>query len=247
NHMAYGFAIDFFLGIMRPLFPYTFDPLFGSLLGIGSPLTGARLTVLTISITLSGLISVIYYLLMDVEEYQRIKEKREELNEKMSAAQDEGDTGEAKEYMSEMAGMQKEFFTVMLRPMIASMLIFFLLLPWMFTTFNPIVPLQDAGNGTYTGTLDFNGRQIPLRVEQNTSAVSVDGEQYAAGERFAMDDLHWKVKAVDTGRKQVKFAAEIVPLPVSLPLVGDELSWLGAYILISIPFTFLFRRYLGIQ
>lgn len=144
--------------------------------------------------------------------------------------------------------MQKDFFTVMLKPMFASMFVFFLLLPWMFTTFNPVVGLDAAGNGTYTGTLDFNGQQMPFDIDTSGNAtVVVDGQEATIGEVVVMDDLRWKVQSVDTEAGQAKFAAEIVPLPVSLPLLGDELGWLGTYILISIPFTFGFRKMLGIQ
>lgn len=244
--MAYGFAIDFFLGLVQPLFPYTFDPVFGLLLGVGSPLTGARLTIVLVSIALSALISVLYYLLMDVEEYQRIKEKRETLNRKMKEAREDEDMDEANKYMKEMAGMQKEFFTVMLKPMFASMFIFFLLLPWMFVTFNPVVPLQ--GNGTMSGELVFNGHALPVTVEEAANrTVVVDGQNATIGEVITMDDMRWKLQAVDAEAGEAKFAAEIVPLPFSLPFLGDELGWLGAYILISIPFTFGFRKMLGIQ
>lgn len=246
--MAYGFAIDFFLSIVEPLFPYTFDPLFGSLLAVGSPLTGARVTILAVSIALSAIISVLYYLLMDVEQYQEIKEKREELNAKMKEAQDDDNVDEASKHMKEMAGMQKEFFTVMMKPMLVSMVVFFLLLPWMFTTFNPVVSIAPQDGGTYAGTLDYNGEELPFEVDASGNAtVVVDGEEIRPGEVAMMDDLRWKLQSVDVENEQVKFAAEILPLPVSLPLLGDELGWLGTYILISIPFTFLFRRKLGIQ
>lgn len=248
--MAYGFIIDFFLSLVQPLFPYTFDPVFGSLLAVGSPLTGARLTIVLVSVVLSALVSVLYYILMDVEKYQEIKEKREELNEKMQAARDEENMEEANEYMKEMAGMQKEFFSVMLKPMFASMFIFFLLLPWLFSTFTPVIALSaGATNATYTGTLGFNGQQIPIEVDAsgNETAVVVEDETYAVGDTFHMGDLPWKVKTIDTEAGTVKVAAEVVPLPLSLPFLGDELGWLGTYILVSIPLTFLFRRWLGIQ
>ncbi len=246
--MGYGIAIDIFLGLVRPLFPYTFDPLFTPLLAVGSPLTGARLTLLAISVILAAILSIVYYLLMDLEAYQELQDRREELNEKMKEARDDGDIEESKEYMSEMSEMTMDNMKIMLKPMLASMVIFFLILPWMYVTFVPIVDVAPSGDGTYTGEMVFNGRSMPLKVVNRTEpAVVLDGENYTVGESFMMGDLPWKVKNIDMDNQDVRLAAEIVQLPVSLPVVGDEMGWLSTYILIIIPFNFLFRKLLGIQ
>lgn len=247
--MGYNGIIDIFLAILQPLFPYTFDPVFTPLLGLGSPLTGARITIIAVSIVLSGIISIVYYLLMDVDAYQELKEKREALNKKMKEARNEGDTEQANEHMKEMASMQKEFFMLMMKPMLASMVLFFFLLPWMYTTFTPIVTMSPADSG-YEGTLQYNGYSQSMSISgSNATTVQIGGSDYEVGETFSMDGLRWKVLNINTDGEQAttKFAAEIVPLPVALPLVGDELGWLGTYILVSIPFTFIFRKMLGIQ
>lgn len=248
--MGYGFLIDTFLAFTRPLFPYTFDLVLGPLLGIGSPLTGARITVAVVSVLLSGLLSLLYYWLMDLDAYEEFKEKRETLQDKMQEARDEGNTEEASEYTKKMMELNMENMRLMLKPMLVSMVLFFLILPWMYTTFNPIVAMQPV-DSAFEGTLQFNGAATPMNVEQrgNESVVVVDGAAVGTGERFLMGDMPWKVQSItinDEGA-EVKMAAEIVQLPVSLPLVGDELGWLGSYILIVIPLTYAFRKKLGIQ
>lgn len=248
--MAYGFLIDTFLAFTQPLFPYTFDPVFGPLLGMGSPLTGARLTVAAISVLLAGLLSLLYYWLMDLEAYEEFKEKRSNLQDKMQEARDEGNTEEASKYTKEMMEMNMENMRLMLKPMLVSMVLFFLILPWMYTTFNPVVPMQETGAGV-AGTLQFNGggeTAMTLEQRNNTSVIVVDGETLAEGDRFLMEDLPWKVQTITADEEaEVKVAAEIIQLPANLPLVGDELGWLGSYILIVIPLTFIFRKKLGIQ
>ncbi len=245
--MSYGFAIDFFLNMLQPLFPYTFDPLFAPLLGVGSPLTGARLTIAAVSVVLAGILSIVYYLLMDLEAYQELQDRREELNEKMKEAREEGDMEESKEHMSKMSDLTMDNMKIMMKPMLASMVIFFLILPWMYVTFVPIADLNPVDNG-YTGDIELNGRTMPFEVVNGTEpVVIVEGEEHAVGDSFTMEDLPWKVKDIDLENRQVRFAAEIVQLPFSLPLVGDELGWLSTYILVVIPFNFLFRKLLGIQ
>ncbi len=247
--MAYGGIIDVFLGIMQPLFPYTFDPLLTPLLSVGGLLTGARLTIVVVSVFLSAVLSLLYYLLMDVERYQELKDERQALNEKMQAAKDDGDTEQANKHMKEMASLQKEFFTLMLKPMLASMVLFFVLLPWMYSTFTPVVTLA-AADGTYTGDLAINGHTVPVTLrDRNSSTVTVAGTELAQGDTTTLDTLPLKLKQVrvNDGEATAKFAAEIVPLPITLPFLQDELGWLGTYILVSIPFTYLFRKKLGVQ
>ncbi|MDY6776507.1 MAG: EMC3/TMCO1 family protein [Candidatus Nanohaloarchaea archaeon] len=245
--MTYGFAIDFFLQFMRPLFPYTFDPVFSPLLTVGSPATGAILTIVVVSVALAGILSLLYYALMDLEKYQEIKDRREELNEKMGDSEDEDEMEQAKEHMSEMKELTMENMKVMMKPMLVSMVVFFLVLPWMYTTFIPVTQLSQSG-GAYTGELVFNGRSVPVEAVNGTKpSVVIDGENYTVGDSYMMKDLPWKVKAIDMEQGYVRFAAEIIQLPVSLPIFGDELGWLGSYILIIIPFNLIFRKLLGIQ
>jgi len=43
-----------------------------------------------------------------------------------------------------------------------------------------------------------------------------------------------------------KATASFVKLPISVPFIGDELNWLGFYILIAMPLTWIFRKMLGV-
>lgn len=246
---GYNFPISFFLDLLEPLFPYTFDPLLTPLLAMGSPHTGALLAIAVVSVGLSAALMGLKYLLMDLEKHREFQERRKEINEKMKAAQNDGEVDKANEHMQEMLKMQKEFFQLQMKPMLVSMLVFFLVLPWMYTTFMPVVSLSASG-GAYSGELAYNGVSVPMTVENNSEPrVVVDGETYTEGDRFMMDDLPWKVKQIDISDESadVKLAAEVIQLPVSLPGVGDELGWLGTYILFVLPASIVFGKLLGIQ
>lgn len=250
--MSYGFMIDFFLNLVRPLFPYTFDPLLQPLLSVGSPYTGALLTVATVSIGLSAVLMILRYLLMDLDKHEEVQERRKELNKKMKKAQKKGDTEKTNKHMQEMMSMQKDLFQLQMKPMLASMVIFFIILPWMYVTFIPIVSAAPANGNTFSGELVYNGHTLPVDVVNQTDAdpvVVVNNTEYSVGDDFMMQDLHWKVKAINPSDDgyNVRLAAEIIRMPFSLPLVGDELGWFGTYFLFVLPFTIIFGKLLGIQ
>lgn len=247
--MGYAGIYGFLLGVMEPIFPYTFDPLFGPLLAVGSPATGARVTVVVVTVTMAVLYSAITYLLMDRERYHEVKEEISELQEKMKEAQDDEELGESTDHMKESFKKQIDMFKARQKPMLVTFLLFFLVFPWMFATFSPVIPLTAADSG-YTGTLDLNGREMQLTVQNQTgtATVTVNGESYTVGETFEMGDLPWKVKRISTGpTPEIKVAAVIWYSPVGLPGTGKDVGWLATYILLNIPVTMILSKKLGIQ
>lgn len=247
--MGYNFMIDFFLRLVEPLFPYTFDPLLKPLLAVSSPGTGALLTVAAISVGLSAMLMVLKYFLMDKDKYEEVKNRRKDLNKKMKEAQKEDNPEETSEHMQEMMALQKDMFMSQMKPMIVSMLIFFIILPWMYVTFTPIVDLSPADDGTYTGMMEYNGYETEITVinESDEPIVVVDGEEHDIGDRFQMEDLDWRIGNADLENDEtIRFTAIILNLPFSLPLVGDTLGWFGTYFLFIIPSSLIFGKLLGI-
>ncbi|MCJ7478849.1 MAG: EMC3/TMCO1 family protein [Candidatus Nanohaloarchaeota archaeon QJJ-7] len=247
--MAYGGIYGFLLGFMEPIFPYTFDPLFGPLLGLGSPLTGVRVTVAAVTITVAVLYTLITYYLMDLEKYQKVKDEISEIQEKMKEAQENEDMGESTDHMKKSFKKQLEMMKTRQKPMLVTFLLFFLVFPWLFATFNPIVTLP-AADGGYQGDFAFNGGSMNLQVQNQTgnASVLVDGENYEVGETFRMDDLPWKVKNIKTDDSaNVELAAVVWYSPVPLPGTGKDVGWLATYILLNIPVTMYLSKKLGIQ
>ncbi len=250
--MSYGFMIDFFLNLVRPLFPYTFDPLLNPLLSVGSPYTGALLTVAAVSIGLSAVLMLLRYVLMDLDKHEEIKEKRSHLQDKMKDAQEDGDTAQTNKHMQEMMALQKDVFQLQMKPMLVSMVIFFVVLPWMYVTFIPIVSAAPVNGDAFTGELTYNGYTSPIDVVNETGTepvVVANDTELTVGDRFQMEDLSWKLKDISDTEDgyNVRFAAVIIDLPFSAPLVGAELGWFGTYFLFIIPFTIVFGKLLGIH
>ncbi|MCJ7450175.1 MAG: EMC3/TMCO1 family protein [Candidatus Nanohaloarchaeota archaeon QJJ-9] len=254
--MSYPFLFGLFMGVVEPAFP-VIDAIFSIVFStIGVNLTSAQVTVGLISIIIAAIISVLYLLLMDQERHQEIKDKQKELQNDMKEARSEGEMDKANKYMSENMKLQKEMFKSMFKPMIASMFVFFLIIPYILHTFVPVVGLPQADNGFKGNFTMMDGRynleELEVERKGNSSYVLVHNNQtYNTSEEIKLEDMRWQVRDIsvteDESKAEVKLALEFLQLPVSLPLAGSSFEWLGFYILFQFPFTFIFRKLLGVQ
>jgi uncharacterized membrane protein (DUF106 family) len=145
-----------------------------------------------------------------------------------------------------------------MKPMIGTMIFVALIFPWLGATFAPTVQMQQVDSGVYEGNFTYADQQLPITVD-NTSepfTVSTDGQEATSGEQLEIDGFQWTVKDFrdresgflsSTEGPVVGFNGRFVPLPFSIPLAGEALNWLGFYILIAMPLTFVFNKLLGIQ
>lgn len=250
---SYGFLYDFFIPLLEPAFPL-FDLLFGWVFSVFELSIAPQISLGLLSIVLAGLISVVYYILIDKEKYDAIREKQQEYQDKIKEARDNDDMEKANKYISENMKLQKDFMKVSLKPILGSMVLFFLIIPWVLHTFVPVVELTQQGD-SFQGEFTFmDGRYSlgEIQAVNNTGedyVLQYDNETYEQGERVEIQGMSWKINEIDTSSDQpaVKFALSFVKLPFGLPLIGDSLEWLGYYIIFQLPFTFIFRRMLGLQ
>lgn len=91
--------------------------------------------VLIFSLLLSFALAVIYRLLTKPAEIRRIKEDMKFLREKVNKAQRAGNTDEVKKFSSDMMKASQEQFKASMKPMMASMILFFFFLGWLNTAY----------------------------------------------------------------------------------------------------------------
>ncbi len=91
--------------------------------------------VLVFSVLLSFILALIYRVLIKPEDMRRIKEDMKFLREKVNSAQRSGNQDEVKRYSSDMMKASQEQFKVSMKPMFASMILFFFFLGWINTTY----------------------------------------------------------------------------------------------------------------
>ena len=111
----------------------------------------AFIEVTLISLALSLILSLLYRFLTNPEEMRRIKKEMEFYRKKSSEAQKAGNPEKANEYLKESMKVSQQMFKMNMKPMFASMLVFFIILGWMHGAYADIlvqlpVTLPYAGN-----------------------------------------------------------------------------------------------------
>lgn len=217
---------------------------------------GPYISLAAISAALAAIISLLYWLILDTEKRDEIKEKLDKQQEKMKEAQKDDDK-DASKYMKKSFELNRDFMIVNFKPSIATMVIVALIFPWLGSTFSPAINMQPAGNSTFQGNLTYAQQHTPITVDNSTANVTVivDGEEYAIGDKFSEHGIDWRIKHfsyseggfTSTEGYKLKASAEFIPLPIGLPFAGDELNWLGFYIIVLMPLSILFRKLLGVQ
>ena len=244
-------GIDSLLQVMYGFYDGLFQPLLAA---------GPYVSLGAFSAVLALIFSVIYWWLLDVERQQELKDKVQEKQEERKELQEEGRDDEVKEVMGDMMELNQSMMMLNIKPMLATFVFVGLFFPWLGSTYAPAAELSETGNQSYSGNLTYAGDTVPVTVTNSSDVVvEVDGSSAQPGGFVSALGVDWQVaKFSESGGggflffggggdgPRVKFNAEFVPLPVSLPFVGSVLNWLGFYILITMPLSIVFRKMLGV-
>jgi uncharacterized membrane protein (DUF106 family) len=229
-----------------------YDVLFQPILALG-----AYAALGFFSAALAAIFSLIYWHFLDIEKANKIKEKLSDRQEKMKEARKNGESDEASEHMKKTMELNQSLMKLNMRPMIATMVFVALIFPWLGATFSPGISLDNVDNDTYTGKLNYAGQEADVTVHNltNSTVIRVGDNEAEVGETVEALDIEWEIKRF--GEKKdgffsssnghvLKLSAKFVDLPFSIPFAGNTLNWLGFYILVAMPLTFIFRKALGV-
>ncbi|MFB6245228.1 MAG: EMC3/TMCO1 family protein [Candidatus Nanohaloarchaea archaeon] len=211
------------------------------------------------SVVLAGLFSIIYWYFLDIEKAEELKEKMSHHQDKMKEARSNDQSDKASEHMKKSMEVNQELMMENFKPMIGTIVFVALVFPWLGATFAPTVELSGTATpGIYEGELSYAGESATLQVNNTTDTafIEFEGQKAAKGEYFNALGAKWGVKKIgnkssgifsDYSGRFAKVNTVFIELPFSIPiLAGDELNWLGFYILIAMPLTFVFRKMLGV-
>ena len=207
---------------------------------------------------LALLFSGIRYTLLDHEKADKIQEKIQEHQEKMKEARENGEDDKASKHTKKVFKHNQKFMMLNMRPMIGTMVFVALIFPWLGTVFAPTIPVTPTGNQTYQGNFTYAQQETPITID-NTSEqfkIQLDNQEVTTGQQLKVNGFQWTVKDFKNRSAgllsnqegpAVGFNGRFVPLPINLPYIGDALNWLGFYIIIVMPITFILNKILGIQ
>lgn len=234
--------------ILTPLFGF-YNTLFQPLLA-----AGPYVSLGFFSAALAALFAIIYWIFLDVERADEIKEKLNDYQEKMKQARENDKHDKASEHMKKTLQLNQKFMMLNLKPMLATVVFVGLFFPWLGNTYAPNIQLNETENSTFSGQLEYAGQSQEVRVLNVSSGVMVQsGEsEVAVRDTLNMLGVSWQVVSFHSIQEEpfdarLKLNAEFVPLPISLPYVGDALNWLGFYFVLIMPLTYVFRKALGVQ
>lgn len=211
--------------------------------------------VLLISIGLSFLLAALYRILTKPEEIRRAKSEMEFYKKKANKAQKAGDTEEMKKYTGEMMKASQVQMKQSMKPMIASMVVFFVLLGWLSGTYGIV------GVNTENPVFNYRGMDYQVRFTENAgevTGVAVDfnndgtfstEETHQASDIFKGTDVYWQVNFFlrEEGNRGAEFNMLLAKSPVPIPYVGYYLNWFWWYLIIVIPANLVFRKALGVE
>jgi uncharacterized membrane protein (DUF106 family) len=230
-----------------------------------SPFTSITL----ISLGLSFLIAFIYRVLTKPGQMKKVKEDMKFYKEKMGQAQKSGDRAKANEYASEMLKASQAQFRIGMKPMMATMLIFFLLLGWLNSAYGG-VSIDFSANQTavfsYGGTAHKvayykveGDPKVTMKagIDFNDDNSFADNEIFSQGAVFQYGGAYWRVGPKMEGfallggsqpkADTVSFDMLVARAPFTIPFIGDYISWFWWYVFLSIPGTMVFRKLLGVE
>lgn len=242
---------NMFESILGPLLG-AYDVLFSPLLNFGSPIQGAMLSVFTLALMFSIGLALLYKLLMDTEEFNRLKQKMKDLQNKSKEAQKEGKQDEAMKLMKKSTKHQMEFMKTQLKPMMATLVLAFLLFPWLGHTFGKAYDLNQE-NGVYKGKFTYRELEAPIEVQNsNSTVINIGGNEVKeVGDYINVEGGNWQVKGLnineEEGTGRLDMSLVFIPLPVSIPFIGESFEAVGFYIIILFPLSTLFRKLMGVQ
>jgi uncharacterized membrane protein (DUF106 family) len=221
------------------------------------------LSITLVSIGLSVAITIIYRALTNPDEVRKLKEDTKFYKEKMNQANKEGDRAKANQYASEMIKCSQKQLRMSMKPMMATMLLFFLLLGWLHGSFGGVkadVSGEEEALFSYGGEehriyYDGSGEGLRAGVDFNGDGEFSDGEIFDEGEVFAYKGAYWRPVPVMEGilwyatpkNDSVHFEMFIAKTPFTMPFLGNYLSWFWWYIFISLPATFALRKLMGVE
>ncbi|UCD02757.1 MAG: DUF106 domain-containing protein [Candidatus Aenigmatarchaeota archaeon] len=220
------------------------------------------LTITLLSIGLSVIITVIYRVLTKPEEIRKMKDDMRFYKNKMNEAKKAGDRAKMNEYANEMLKASQRQFRSSMKPMMVTILIFFLLLGWLNTNFGGV---RADFSGENEPVFSYAGEEHSMMYESNdegfvTGVDFNDDGTFSEDERFANDEVFrysgalWKPVTQMEGfflfaepkEEAVRFEMFIAEMPFELPLIGNYLSWFWWYFFISLPATFILRKLMGV-
>ncbi len=211
---------------------------------------GPLYAIAGISTFISFLLSISYKLLVNRNKVKYVRTELKELKTKMNAAKKKGKEKELKTLFDKSLKLNNEQLMLNMKPLMASMVLITLFLPWLGHAYGDITAPIENNRGIYTYektqenfTITENSDMV-ITFENNDLKQAKNGDEIKIGDRTHNIEIEKKDGKINA----VKFTGFRSDLPFTLPIFNkNTVGWLGLYIIISMPTTFIFRKMLNVD
>ncbi len=220
--------------------------LFGDLLTwIFAPLLKLpfAVVILLISMLVACVLAVISAILIDRKKFSELKKRMHELQEEMKRVQKENPE-RANELTKEILKLTHEQMLMNTKPMLASIFVVIIFLPWISSISLYEAGFDENGKGVFRVNY-FVEKPALLNFEVRETGIAIAGKEIKSGETFRFEKNWYRVNGIDKEGKKVHFGT-VVRTPFQLPFFSYGFGWLMWYIVCSSFFLYLFRRLAGI-
>ena len=196
------------------------------------------LFVLSFSIVLLFVINLGYRFLINQNEAKAVKARVKELQDQSKYVRRQGNHKMASQIMSDSFRESSKLTKMTLKPMLVSLAVVFVFLPWLSGSYgDQVTELKDN-----KGNITINSNLYQISVSDKT--LTIGNITCDSPCRKNIEGGLWNV---NINSNKVEFARIVALLPVSLPVFADDVGWLGWYLIISIPVMILQRKLLQIH
>ncbi|MBW6461577.1 MAG: DUF106 domain-containing protein [DPANN group archaeon] len=192
-------------------------------------------------------------MLVNQEKLKHVKHEMKTVQKDIKKARLKNDEKEMKHLWEKSMKLNHQQLKMVLKPMMVSMLLIFIVFPWMRFTYGDVIsPVNDSSALFVRGDFE-NAFTVHVGVGGGdvTFVDDITGIAYSLGDKVMLLGREWTIEYKPSSHgdelSSVVFKTMKIKLPIRLPLVGGFVGWLGMYILMSIPSTIVFRKLLGVQ
>ena len=220
-----------------------------------SPLLGLEpvYTVSLVAFFLSLVFVIANKVLVNQDKLKHVKREMKTVQKQIKKAKAKNNEKEMKNLWAKSMKLNHQQLKMVLKPMMVSMLLIFMVFPWMKFTYGDVIsPVNESSALFVRGDFE-NPFTVHVGVGGGdvTFVDDVTGKVYSLGDTVMLSGMEWiieyKPSSGGDDMSSVVFKTMKVKLPISLPLVGGFVGWLGMYILMSIPSTIILRKLFGVQ
>ena len=195
--------------------------------------------VTVFAIVILIMINICYKFLVNQSEAKQIKDRIKEVNNTLRQEQKAGNTARVSELMSEVMKENSKMMKMTMKPMLASLIVVILFLPWLSGNYGD----QTVNMADNKGNITINNNLY--NVQRVGDTVTVGSVECTMPCRTNIGNATWNIQ--ENG-DNIQFARIVALLPIAIPvLFGDDLGWLGWYLIVSIPLMLLIRKSLKIN